>query len=150
MKIKSIKSQSRRDIYGDLECEACGAVQKFVGYDDHNYHVNVVPHIKCKACNKSSADMADHQPMSVAGYTPQSDENVMIANELKHAEERYMRVIDKMNRINMDRDAAGLGMSQQFDPRFMALARTHMQTANMFAVRAVFQPQRIALPEDTP
>jgi hypothetical protein len=86
--------------------------------------------------------------MPVAGYTPQSDENVTLANELKHAEERYMRVLDKMNQINMDRDAAGLGRSQQFDPRFMALARTHMQTANMFAVRAIFQPQRIKLPED--
>jgi hypothetical protein len=92
--------------------------------------------------------MTSHQPMPVAGYTPQSDDNVALANELKHAEERYLRIIDKMNEINIKRDAAGIGRSGQFDPRFMALARTAMQDANMWAVRAIFQPTRVKLPED--
>jgi hypothetical protein len=92
--------------------------------------------------------MTSHQPMPVAGYTPQSEDNVALANELKHAEERYLRVIDKMNEINMKRDAAGISRSGQFDPRFMALARTAMQEANMWAVRAIFQPTRVKLPED--
>lgn len=94
--------------------------------------------------------MADHQPMPVAGYTPQSDENIALANELKHAEERYLRVLDKMNKINIERDSAGLGRSHQFDPRCLAEARTCIQTANMWAVRGIFQPQRIKLPEDAP
>lgn len=91
---------------------------------------------------------AEHKPMPVAGYTSQPQSNVDLANELKEAEERYLRVIDKMNAINMERDAAGVGRSGQFDPRFMALARTSMQEANMWAVRAIFQPTRIKLPED--
>lgn len=90
----------------------------------------------------------EHRPLPVAGYTPQSDENVRLADEMKFAEERYMRVLDKLNETNIQRDAAGLGKSQQFDPRFLSLARTHMQTATMFAVRAIFQPQRVKLPED--
>lgn len=92
--------------------------------------------------------MTDHQPMPVAGYTAQSTDNVALANEFKEAEERYLRLIDKLNTINMERDAAGVGRSGQFDPRFMALARTAMQEANMWAVRAIFQPQRIKLPGD--
>lgn len=93
--------------------------------------------------------MTDHAPMPVKGYTSQSDDNVALANELKEAEERYLRVLDRLNTVNIARDSAGVGRSGQIDPRFLALARTHMQTANMFAVRAIFQPQRVKLPEDT-
>ena len=57
MKIVKIASQNRRDIYGTVECEGCGANQKFAGYDDDNYHRNVVPDIGCKACGKSARDM---------------------------------------------------------------------------------------------
>lgn len=92
--------------------------------------------------------MTDHQPMPVSGYTAQSADNVTLANEFKEAEERYLRLIDKLNKINMERDTAGVGRSGQFDPRFMALARTAMQEANMWAVRAIFQPTRIKLPGD--
>ncbi len=94
--------------------------------------------------------MTDHQPIPVAGYTPQSDEKVALANELKFAEERYQRVLDRLVKHNMDADAAGLGKSAMFDPRCIAEARTCMQTANMWAVRGIFQPQRVALPEDAP
>jgi hypothetical protein len=92
--------------------------------------------------------MTDHKPMPVAGYTPQSQENIDLANELKHAEERYLRVLDKLNTLNMKRDAAGIGRDGEFDPRCMAEARTCIQTGAMWAVRAIFKPQRIALPED--
>lgn len=57
MKIKAIKSQNRHDLYGTLECEGCGHEQKFVGYDDDNYHRNVVPTIKCGTCEKSAAEL---------------------------------------------------------------------------------------------
>ena len=89
--------------------------------------------------------MSDHQPMPVAGYTPQSQSNVDLANEGKEIEERYLRWIDKLNQINIDRDAAGLGKSEQFDPRCMAEARTCIQTGAMWAIRAIFKPQRIKL-----
>lgn len=89
-----------------------------------------------------------HAPMPVAGYTSQSQSSVDLANEGKELEERYLRWIDKLNAINMERDAAGIGRDGQFDPRCMAEARTCIQTGAMWAVRAIFKPQRIKLPED--
>lgn len=83
--------------------------------------------------------MTDHQPMPVAGYTPQSDDKIALANELKQAEERYLRILDRM------RTSGGA-----YDQRFVSLAFTSMQETNMWAVRAVFQPTRIKLPEDGP
>lgn len=88
--------------------------------------------------------MTDHQPMPVAGYTTQSQSNVDLANELKQAEERYLRILDKLDVANKATATA------VFDGRCIALSRTKMQEANMWAVRSVFQPQRIKLPEDPP
>ena len=50
MKIKEITDRIRNDIYGTLECEHCGATRKFVGYDDENYHKNVLPEFYCMKC----------------------------------------------------------------------------------------------------
>lgn len=77
-----------------------------------------------------------HKPLPVAGYKEQTIDDIRLANELKFAEERYLRILDR------------LLQDTKHDARFLALARTHMQTANMFAVRAIFQPQRVKLPED--
>lgn len=64
MKITAITSQSRRDIYGMMQCEGCGHEQKFVGYDDDNYHRNVVPTVVCKSCGKSAKDLgAETRPL---------------------------------------------------------------------------------------
>lgn len=76
------------------------------------------------------------QPLPVKGYTTQSAENVELANRLKVAEELYLRELDKLDK------ADGI------DKRMVALARTNMQTAAMWAVRSIFQPTRITLPED--
>lgn len=92
--------------------------------------------------------MTDHQPMPVAGYTQQSDDKIALVNELKAAEERYLRILDKLHALGQEGFAGPASMV--LDPRFLALARTSMQEANMWAVRAIFQPQRIKLPEDTP
>lgn len=84
----------------------------------------------------------------ILGYNDQSEENKKLANEFKLLEEQYMRLLEALNRINIERDAAGIGKSGQFDQRCIAEARTCIQTGNMWAVRAIFQPQRIALPGD--
>jgi hypothetical protein len=89
--------------------------------------------------------MTTHQPMPVAGYTGQSDENVTLANKLKHAEERYLRILDELMAANGTHVP---GSPTKYDGRFIALARTAMQEANMWAVRSIFQPTRIKLPED--
>lgn len=94
--------------------------------------------------------MTDHKPMPVAGYTAQSTDNVALANELKEAEERYLRILDKIVGIRRpdDADKHPDDRRSQFDGRCISLAKTKMQEANMWAVRAIFQPQRIKLPED--
>ena len=79
--------------------------------------------------------MTDHKPLPVAGYVPQSDSNIALANEGKELEERYLRWLDKLVDAN-------------FEGRFITIARTHIQTGAMFAVRSIFQPQRVNLPED--
>ena len=61
MKIKKILSQHRRDFTATLICEHCESEQKLSsGYDDDNYHCNVIPNIKCMKCGKKSPD--DYRP----------------------------------------------------------------------------------------
>lgn len=57
MKIKEVKHQNRRDFYADYECESCGHVQYGNGYDDRNFHDNVIPNMKCQECGKSRNDL---------------------------------------------------------------------------------------------
>ena len=56
MKIKKITYQNRRDFSAILVCEYCGYEEKGGGYDDRNFHYNVIPKMKCKQCGKSSPD----------------------------------------------------------------------------------------------
>lgn len=53
MRIKKITSQHRNDYTAVMECEHCGheQVDKY-GYDDANYHENVIPLQACGKCNK--------------------------------------------------------------------------------------------------
>ena len=93
-----------------------------------------------------------HEPLPVKGYTAQSHNSVALANEGKELEERYLRWLDKLaaTRVALAADEMiGPGDNKPaFDQRFIALARTHIQTGAMFAIRSIFQPNRIALPED--
>ena len=55
MKIKQINSQHRRDFWADYECEHCGYIEKNAyGYDDANFHQNVIPKMECKQCGKTA------------------------------------------------------------------------------------------------
>jgi transcription elongation factor Elf1 len=56
MRIKEISSQHRRDFVATLECEHCDHTQQIMGYDDANYHQNVIPSIKCQSCGESAGD----------------------------------------------------------------------------------------------
>jgi len=58
MRIKKIINQSRRDFNAIYECENCGHTQKDRGYDDRNFHDNVVPTFKCAECGKSRNDLS--------------------------------------------------------------------------------------------
>jgi len=64
MKIKKINSQTRRDFYADYECEHCGFIEKNkAGYDDDNFHRNVIPAMKCPSCGKT-ANKEDYRPLT--------------------------------------------------------------------------------------
>jgi transcription elongation factor Elf1 len=55
MKLTEITSQYRRDFYATYECEFCNHIEKNVsGYDDANFHNNVIPNRKCKVCGEST------------------------------------------------------------------------------------------------
>ena len=55
MKIKQITYQNRRDFKAIYECEHCGAVTKEQwGYDDANFHKNVIPEMICEKCGKKA------------------------------------------------------------------------------------------------
>jgi hypothetical protein len=82
--------------------------------------------------------MTTHQGLPVSGYQAQSDERVQTVNRAKELEERVLRHLDALSA-----DTAN-------DQRMVAIARTGIQEAFMWANRAVFQPSRIKLPEDTP
>lgn len=62
MKIKEITSQSRRDFQAIYECEHCGHTEKGYGYDDANFHNNVIPKMVCKKCSKSASE--NYRPLA--------------------------------------------------------------------------------------
>ena len=62
MRIKKIISQNRRDFKATYECEHCGEEETRGGYDDTNFHHNVVPNMKCEGCGKRASD--DYRPLT--------------------------------------------------------------------------------------
>ena len=54
MHIKKKISQSRRDFQAIYACEHCGYEEESYGYDDYNFHANVIPKMECKKCTKTS------------------------------------------------------------------------------------------------
>ena len=84
--------------------------------------------------------MTDHKGLPVSGYRKQSDENVKLVNVNKELEERVLRQIDNM--------MANADLPEGFDKRMIALARTNIEQGFMWLNRAVFQPERVSLPDD--
>ena len=82
--------------------------------------------------------MSEHQGLPVAGYRPQSTEALALVNRFKEAEERILREIDQLR----------LPGPVSADGRWLAMARTHIEQGFMALNRAVFQPERVRLPED--
>lgn len=57
MKIKEMINQNRRDFNAIYVCEDCRFEERNYGYDDRNFHDNVIPKMKCKECGKSREDL---------------------------------------------------------------------------------------------
>ncbi len=62
MKIKTIKSQHRRDFRAVYVCEHCNHEKEGSGYDDSYFHESVIPAMKCESCGLTSAD--DYRPLT--------------------------------------------------------------------------------------
>jgi len=62
MKIKDILNQNRRDFTAIYVCEHCGFEKKSGGYDDDNFHRNVIPLMKCDSCGKAADE--NYRPLS--------------------------------------------------------------------------------------
>lgn len=56
MKIVRIISQHRRDFTAHYACEHCGHECTSSGYDDANFHDNVIPNWRCEKCGKTAPD----------------------------------------------------------------------------------------------
>ena len=56
MRIKKMLQQTRRDFTAVYECEHCHHEKTDFGYDDDNFHSNLMPDMKCTACGKTSPD----------------------------------------------------------------------------------------------
>jgi len=56
MKIQKIIRQHRRDFTAIYECEHCGHEIEASGYDDDNFHRNVIPLWECDNCQEKSTD----------------------------------------------------------------------------------------------
>lgn len=62
MKIKEILSQHRRDFTAIYVCEHCGYEEESGGYDDANFHQNVIPKMPCSKCGKVASE--DYRPLA--------------------------------------------------------------------------------------
>lgn len=62
MKIEKIISQHRRDFNAIYVCEHCGVKKEGSGYDDGNFHNNVIPLMICESCGKTAGD--DYRPLT--------------------------------------------------------------------------------------
>ena len=62
MKIKEILYQNRRDFRAIYVCEHCGHEFTGSGYDDANFHQNVIPKWACEKCGKKADE--NYRPLS--------------------------------------------------------------------------------------
>jgi hypothetical protein len=63
--------QHRRDFTGQYKCQFCEHEEKRTGgYDDDNYHENVIPRMQCEECGKSTESEQDETVVKAATRYP--------------------------------------------------------------------------------
>lgn len=72
---------------------------------------------------------------AVKGYRSQSADAIDLVNGNKYAEERILQRLDS------------LAQRGDVDKRWLAIARTQIEQGFMALNRAVFQPERVNIPE---
>jgi len=61
MRIQKKLTQYRRDFQAIYICDHCGNTEESYGYDDANFHENVIPNMKCKICDKKAGESYEPQ-----------------------------------------------------------------------------------------
>ena len=74
--------------------------------------------------------------LPILGYSDHTERNVMLVNDNKIAEEKLLRLIDTLSLNGVD------------DPRWLAIARAHIEQGFMALNRAIFKPVRVTLEGD--
>ena len=74
-----------------------------------------------------------NEGLPVAGYKPQTNDNVALVNRNKEIEERVLRILDELKGL------------QGVDQRWLATGRTDIEKGFMSVNRAIFQPGRAKL-----
>lgn len=107
MKIKTIESQSRRDFNAIYQCEHCGHEKKGSGYDDANFHNNVIPKMKCENCGKIKKGVSKMK-ITLRDYKKELED--MLKDALKYGSGYRQAGISKT--INMvEEDIKELGLN---------------------------------------
>ena len=84
-----------------------------------------------------------HEGLPVSGYRPQTSDAVSLVNQNKEMEERVLRQIEAIARtFEPQREGEGVRYG------WLSVARQHVEQGFMALNRAVFNPTRVALPED--
>ena len=66
-----MKNSKKETQMSDLKpCPFCGNTYEGSGYDDTNFHQNVVPDMKCKKCGKSSNSEPQENPRPLTTKYP--------------------------------------------------------------------------------
>lgn len=87
----------------------------------------------------AAAQTVKNLPSSEYSQRPQPPMAIEAVNQFKYLEEKTLRMIDGL---------LSPGCITDVDPRLLMIGKTQLQGAFMFLARAVFQPERVQLPED--
>lgn len=86
----------------------------------------------------------DNQHRKIKGYRELSQEEIDLMNEVKEEGVRLKALIEKVAKYNYDHaitsDEAGFLVRESEAQRWVAMAKTELQTGMMFLTRAVAKP----------
>ena len=75
------------------------------------------------------------EEIKIKGYTPLTEKQKTLVNSNKIMEEAVLRIIDTMKKEQETPD--------EFDPQWMAIAKTHFQEGFMALNRSIMKPERV-------
>ena len=73
MKIIEYKEFMRNDFIGEYKCEYCDRKIEAWGYNDDNFHNNVIPNVKCDKCGKSTNGIEPYATLRKTSFQKRID-----------------------------------------------------------------------------